>query len=95
MSVKKAQKLAAAFSKKLKGVARNVLQGKVPTSEEMGRIPMRDMADLIKYCDLIENGKLNKAYKMQSEDMDTACYERIPHSLYDVMQSFGANKVYE
>ena len=85
LKIARAKKLAHNFVNKLQKPLNLALRGKKCVNN-FNCINVSDFADLIVYCNLICDGKLDKAYKMQHDNLDTAVYEVIPNQLYELLR---------
>lgn len=82
--ISRAKKLATQFRNKLQKPLNFALRGK-SIKHNFDYLNINDMADLIKYCNLITSGKLHLAYDMQHDYLDTDVYEKIPDQLYNLL----------
>lgn len=92
--IARCKKLATQFKNKLQKPLNFALRGK-NIKHKFIELTVNDIADLIRYCNFIVNGKLQLAYNMQHNYFDTAVYEVIPEQLYNLLQEIAVPEEYE
>lgn len=75
---------AEQFQSKLKSILEAAKNGKI-SKGDLGKYAVSDLAELIRYSDLIRSGQFRKAQILQT-NMDTSVYEVIPNFLWEKIE---------